>query len=223
MMTAATGDFAAARRFMVDGQIRTNKVTDEALLAALAALPRERFAPAAQRARAYVDDDLPLGNGRFMMEPMVVARLIQALQPVAAAKVLLVGANTGYAAAVLARLGAQVIALESDGSLAENGRAALAGLDFPGSVEFVVGSLVAGHAARSPYHAILVEGAVEAVPDALTEQLADQGRLATVAIEGGVGRAVLMTRTGGTVARRVLFDANVHLLPGFSLPRGFAF
>jgi protein-L-isoaspartate(D-aspartate) O-methyltransferase len=223
MMTAATGDFAAARRFMVDGQIRTNKVTDEALLAALADLPRERFAPAAQRARAYVDDDLPLGNGRFMMEPMVLARLIQVLQPLAGERVLVVGANTGYGAAVLARLGAQVVALESEGSLLEIARTALSGLELPGSVEFVSGSLVAGHAQRSPYRAILVEGAVETVPDELAGQLAEQGRLATVAIEGGVGRAVLMTRTGDSVARRVLFDANVHLLPGFSLPRGFAF
>jgi len=220
MVTAATGDFAAARRFMVDGQIRTNKVTDEVLLAALAELPRERFAPPAQRARAYVDDDLPLGNGRFMMEPMVLARLVQALGEVAGKDVLIVGANTGYAAALTAMIGAQVVALESDPALLSSARNALAGL---GTVECVAGDLTQGYQARSPFRAILIEGAVEHVPGALTDQLAEGGSLATVLVENGIGRAVLLTKSGGNISRRVLFDANVHLLPGFSLPRGFSF
>lgn len=223
MVTAATGDFAAARRFMVDGQIRTNKVTDEALLEALSHLPREQFVPAALRARAYVDDDLPLGNGRFMMEPMVLARLVQTLEGKPGDKALVVGANTGYSAALMAGLGVQVTALESDASLGEAARSALAGLTLQGSVEYVAGNLTDGCAARGPYRNILVEGAVEHVPEALTSQIEDGGRLATVMVEKGVGRAVLLTRTGANVSRRVLFDANVHLLPGFSLPRAFRF
>lgn len=220
---AATGDFAAARRFMVDGQIRTNKVTDEVLIEALTDLPRERFAPAEQRARAYVDDDLPLGHGRYMMEPMVLARLLQALQIQAGDAVLVVGANTGYAAALAAKLGAVVTALESEVSLAQAARTALAGLPVAHPVELVAGPLIDGHAARGPYQAILIEGGVELIPAALSQQLAEGGRLATVQNQGGVGRAMLLTRNAGAVSPRILFDANVHMLPGFAAPRGFSF
>jgi protein-L-isoaspartate(D-aspartate) O-methyltransferase len=223
MATAATGDFAAARRFMVDGQIRTNKVTDEALIEALADLPRERFAPAGQRARAYVDDDLALGNGRYMLEPMVLARLVQALQVQAGDSVLVVGANTGYAAALAAKLGAVVTALECEAGLAAAARTALAGLPVAHAVEVVTAPLAEGHAPRGPYKAILIEGGVEQIPAALSQQLAEGGRLATVQNQGGVGRAVLLTMNGGAVSPRILFDANVHMLPGFATPRGFSF
>jgi protein-L-isoaspartate(D-aspartate) O-methyltransferase len=220
MSTAATSNFAAARQFMVDGQIRTNKVTDEALIDALTHLPREMFVPAAQRARAYVDDDLPLGNGRYLMEPMVLARLVQALRLGAGAKVLVVAAGTGYGAALAARLGAQVTALEADANLLEFARKALGTV---ANIECVAGALADGHAARAPYDAILIEGAVEQVPSALAQQLAEGGRLATVQNQGGVGRAMLFTKTAGGLSSRVLFDANVHMLPGFATPRGFSF
>lgn len=220
MSTAATSSFAAARQFMVDGQIRTNKVTDEALIDALTHLPREMFVPAAQRARAYVDDDLPLGNGRYLMEPMVLARLLQALRLAAGENVLMVAAGTGYGAALAARLGAKVTALEADAALLDFARTALGAV---ANVECVAGALADGHAARAPYDAILIEGAVEQVPPALAQQLAEGGRLATVQNQGGVGRAVLFTKTPGGLASRVLFDANVHMLPGFATPRGFSF
>jgi protein-L-isoaspartate(D-aspartate) O-methyltransferase len=223
MVMAGTSDFAAARRFMVDGQIRTNKVTDESLLAALADLPRELFAPAESRARAYVDDDLPLGGGRYMMEPMVLARLLQALQINEGDTVLVVGANTGYAAALAAMLGGTVTALESDYNLLDGARRALGGINLVHPVECVAGPLVEGHAARAPYKAMLIEGAVEQVPPALTQQLAEGGRLAAVQSQGGIGRAILSTKTAGTLSSRVLFDANVHALPGFAKPRGFSF
>ncbi|MBL8708847.1 MAG: protein-L-isoaspartate O-methyltransferase [Rhodospirillaceae bacterium] len=220
---AEAGDFTAARRFMVDGQIRTNKVTDEALLAAMSDLPRERFAPTQLRGRAYVDDDLPLGGGRFMMEPMVLARLLQALQIQAGDAVLVVGANSGYAAALAAMLGGSVTALESDASLASAARQALAAIDTPRPVEIVTGPLPEGHVARGPYRAILIEGAVEQIPARLGDQLAEGGRLATVQQQGAVGRATLFTKIGGVLSPRVLFDANVVRLPGFEAARGFRF
>lgn len=223
MTMAATSDFAAARRFMVDGQIRTNKVTDEALLAALVDLPRERFVPESQRARAYLDDDLAVGKGRFMMEPMVLARLVQALQIADGDKVLVVGSNTGYGAALIARLGGVVTAVESDAGLLAEARRALAEVPLPRPVELASGSLAEGLAARGPYQAILIEGAVEQIPDALAQQLAEGGRLAVVQNDGGVGRAILSIKTPAGLSARVLFDANVHMLPGFAQPRGFSF
>lgn len=223
MVTAATSDFAAARRFMVDGQIRTNKVTDESLLAALADLPRELFAPAELRARAYLDDDLPLGGGRYMMEPMVLARLLQALQIADGDAVLVVGANTGYGAALAAMLGGAVTALESDYKLLDAARRALGGVNVARPVECVAGPLTEGYAARAPYKAILIEGAIEEVPPALAQQLAEGGRLATVQAQGGIGRAILSTKAAGNLSSRVLFDANVYMLPGFAKPRGFTF
>lgn len=231
-MNAGTGqgggskDYAAARRFMVDGQIRTNKVTDERLIEALADLPREKFARGAAQARAYIDDDLPLGGGRYMMEPMVLARLVQTAHLQDGDKVLVVGANTGYGAALAARMGGVVTALESDAALAEGARAALAGLSLP--VQVVVGALGEGHSASGPFKVIIVEGAVEEIPSRLIQQLAEGGRLVTVLrdVEGGVGRAVLLTRAGSgdtVAAQRVLFDANTAMLPGFERARTFAF
>lgn len=222
-------DYSAARRFMVDGQIRTNKVTDERLIEALADLPREKFARGAAQARAYIDDDLPLGGGRYMMEPMVLARLMQTVQVQDGDRVLVVGANTGYGAALAARMGGVVTALESDAGLADAARTTLAGLSLP--VAVVTGALGEGYSASGPYKAIIIEGAVEEIPTRLIQQLSEGGRLVTVLRDGqgGVGRAVLLTRTGGgnagdaVAAQRVLFDANTAMLPGFERARNFAF
>ncbi|WP_374381778.1 protein-L-isoaspartate O-methyltransferase [Dongia sp.] len=220
--SSAASDFVAARQFMVDGQIRTNKVTDERLIEALVAIPRENFVPADIRARAYIDDDLPVGNGRYLVEPMVLARLIQALNVQPGEKVLIVGAAGGYSAALLARLGASVVALEDAQGLAETARNGLAGLH----VTLVSGALANGHAQAGPYAAILVEGSVGEVPGSLLDQLKIGGRLATVLREDNItaGRAVLMTRgDGGTVGTRILFDANTPLLAGFEPTPRFAF
>lgn len=225
--TSAPKDYSAARRFMVDGQIRTNKVTDERLIEALADLPREKFARGAQQARAYVDDDLPLGNGRHMMEPMVLARLMQSLQLLDGDKVLVVGANTGYSAALAARMGGIVTALESDAGLAETAKSVLGSLSL--SANLVTGALRDGHSASGPFKAIIIEGAVEEIPAQLIQQLREGGKLVTVlrGEQDGVGRAVMLTRVGsaadGTATKRVLFDANTPLLPGFERARTFAF
>lgn len=217
-------DFALARRNMVDGQLRPNRVNDAGLLAALSELPRERFLPEALRSVAYADDDVPLGNGRFMMEPMVLARLIQILQPRPEDKALVAAAGLGYGAAILGRLTKSVVAVEADAGLAAAARKTLRELGVTG-VEQVAGPSEQGAAASAPYDIVLIEGAVPEVPGAIADQLAEGGRLATVIVDpsGALGVAHLFVKQGGVVSGRPLFDAGTPLLPGFARPARFTF
>ena len=214
-------DFALARRNMIDGQLRPNRVTNSALLAAIADLPRERFLPDSLKSVAYADDDVPLGGGRFLMEPMVLARLIQSLQPLPGDKALVVASGRGYGAALLARLVKTVVAVESDAVLAGSASRTMKELNI-GNVEQVAGSLAAGAPAGAPYDVILVEGAVREVPPAILAQLADGGRLATV-IAGAPGVAHLVVKEGGIASGRPIFDAGTPALPGFLPPQRFVF
>ena len=208
---------------MIESQIRPNKVTDERVLAALALTRRELFVPEHLRPIAYVDDDLPLGGGRYLMQPMVAARLLQAAEIGRAATVLVVGAGTGYEAAVIARLARSVIALEEDPELARLARAALVDHAIA-AVDVVEGSLAQGCRLRSPYEAIMFGGAVAELPEEIFKQLAEGGRLvAVVKPQVGIGRATLASRTGGVIARRVIFDAATPLLPGFQAKPAFVF
>jgi protein-L-isoaspartate(D-aspartate) O-methyltransferase len=215
-------DYAVARQHMVDSQVRTNKVTDERLIEAIRTLPRERFVPDRARARAYLDDDLEIAHGRFLMEPMVTARLIQAAEVKAEDIALVVGAGSGYAAALLSRLANTVVALEAEPQLSQRAGAAFAELSIDNAIVFE-GPLSAGCPKHAPYNVIYLDGAVEQVPAALTGQLADGGRLVGVLLEQGVGRASLWIKSGNVVSRRVLFDANVAPLPGFATPPRFVF
>ena len=214
-------DFALARRNMIDGQLRPNRVTNSALLAAIADLPRERFLPDSLKSVAYADDDVPLGGGRFLMEPMVLARLIQSLQPLPGDKALVVASGRGYGAALLARLVKTVVAVESDAVLAGSASRTMKELNI-GNVEQVAGSLAAGAPAGAPYDVILVEGAVREIPPAILAQLADGGRLATV-IAGAPGVAHLVVKEGGIASGRPIFDAGTPALPGFLPPQRFVF
>lgn len=207
---------------MLDGQLRPNRLTDERLQQAILAVPREAFVPAALRGVAYVDDDVPLGGGRWLMEPMVLGRLLQeaALEP---SDVMLdVGCATGYSTAVAARLAGTVVALESDPELVRQANENLAALGVVNAV-VVRGALPFGYPDQAPYQAILLNGAVDRAPDALLRQLADGGRLLTVELAEGAGRAVLYLRQDGLIGRRVLFDAAVKPLPGFRVEPGFTF
>jgi protein-L-isoaspartate(D-aspartate) O-methyltransferase len=215
-------NYAVARQHMVDSQVRTNKVTDERLIEAIRSLPRERFLPEASRARAYLDDDVEIAPGRYLMEPMVTARLIQAAEPKADDIALVIGSGTGYAAALLARLLNTVVALESDAALAQRAGAVLGELSIDNTA-VVEGPLNAGWSKHAPYNIIYLDGAVEQVPAAVTDQLADGGRMVGVLLDRGVGRATLWLKGAGAVSRRVLFDANVAALPGFSAPARFVF
>jgi protein-L-isoaspartate(D-aspartate) O-methyltransferase len=214
-------DSTAALRNMVDSQLRTNKVTDARLLAAMGDIPREMFVDNALRGSAYVDEDLPLGGGRYLMEPMVLARLVQALEIGADDLALDIGCATGYSAAVLAALASTVVALESDPALADRAAETLArrGID---NVVVVKGALDEGYGDQAPYDAILIDGAVPEIPQAILDQLVDGGRLAAV-VGAGTGRATLVLRTGAVFARRVLFDAATPILRGFEKAPGFVF
>ena len=216
-------DYAVARLNMIEGQIRPNKVTDGRVLAAMAEVPRERFVPKKLQGAAYVDEDLAVAPGRYLMEPAVFARLLQAAAIAPTDLVLDIGCATGYSTAVLARLAATVVAVESDRGLAKTAVALLAELDADNAV-VVEGELKAGYAKQAPYDAIVLGGAVEQVPPAITDQLAEGGRLAAVVADGSsVGVGVLMLRARGALLRRVLFDAAVPPLPGFEAERGFVF
>jgi len=215
-------DYEAARRNMVESQIRTNKVTHAALLDALSAVPRERFLPADRAFAAYVDDDVLVAPGRYLMEPMVFARLVQLAEPVAGDRALVVGAGAGYGAAVLARLVASVTALESDPALAAHGKSELAALT-TGNVTQATGPLAQGWPGKAPYDLILIEGAVEEVPQALFSQLADGGRIVAVVKTERVGRATLFIDRKKVVSHRPAFDAAVPLLAEFRRQRGFVF
>lgn len=225
--TGAMGaDTAEARRRMVDGQLRPNRVTDPRLVSAMLDIPREAFLPPQLAARAYTDEDVPLPGGRVLTEPMVLARLLQLLALRDGDRLLLIGAGTGYSAAVAAACGARVLALEEDRALLDVARRVLPRYTAPGAVTVVEGPLTAGRASAAPYDAILIEGEVPEVPAAIAEQLAEGARLATVlaASARGVGsRAVLGRRIGGAFSTADAFDCHTPPLPAFRSPPLFVF
>ena len=215
--------FGAARGCMIDSQLRPNKVIDDRVLEAFARIRREFFVPEHFQQVAYTDEDLPLGGGRYLMEPMVAARLLQAAAIERTDTVLIVGAGTGYEAALAAFLARSVVALEEDPDLAQRARAALVE-HVIASVSVVEGPLREGYRPRAPFDVILFGGAVAEVPSEIVSQFAEDGRLLAVIKPGNaVGRATLTTRTGGVLARRVIFDAATPLLPGFLPKSEFVF
>jgi protein-L-isoaspartate(D-aspartate) O-methyltransferase len=222
-LASAPLHFEAARSCMVDSQIRPNKVSDPRILRAMRQIPRERFLPPELAPLAYVDDDVPLGRGRALMEPMVIARLIQLAAPTAGEHALVVAAGTGYGAAVLAACGAQVTALEEDQDLIAVARPALAAV--APSVTLVSGPLAAGWPQASPYDIILIEGAVRDIPAALGPQLRPgRGRLVTVRTgHGSTGKGVLAELTPAGLRARPIFDCATPLIPGLLPEPGFVF
>lgn len=219
----ASSEYSAARLNMVDCQIRPNKVTDQRVVDAFLAVPRDQFVPAGLRGVAYVDKSIPVSRGRFLLEPMVLARLLNDAKVEPTDIVLDVGTGTGYSAAIIGRLAATVVALESDADLAALANQAMQnhGVD---NAAVMQGPLSAGWAKQGPYNVIVVQGAVAAVPPALLDQLAEGGRLVAVVLpESGQGVARLYQKTGGKVSSRILFDASAALLPGLEAKPDFQF
>lgn len=216
-------DTRIARMNMVEGQIRTNKVIDRRIIDALFEIPREAFLPAHLQATAYVDVDMPLGGGRFAMEPMVLARLAQAAEIKSSDHVLDLGCGGGYASALFSRLADDVTAVENDAGLAAIARAGLAAFGAAG-VRVVEGDLLDLGKLRGPFDVILVNGAVSRLPAAITDRLSEGGRLVTVERSGsGVGHAILVKKMLGVLSHRVLFDAATPFLSGFEPVSSFVF
>jgi protein-L-isoaspartate(D-aspartate) O-methyltransferase len=219
-------DFAAARRMMVDGQVRTADVTDPRLLAAMLELPRERFFPDEKASLAYLDLDAPVtAQGqpvRRLLKPMVLAKLLQAAAIIETDRVLDVGCNSGYSTALLAHLAGSVVGLEEDPGLARQATDALSWAGMP-NAKIVTGTLARGCAGEGPYDAIVLQGSVEVVPVALFDQLKDGGRLVGVLGRGPTGKAMLYRRIEGELSGRPVFDAAAAPLPGFAKPHEFVF
>lgn len=219
-MTATTEPMGheAARAAMVASQLRTSGVNDARVVAAMAQVAREDFLPESQRPFAYRDRSLPLGNGRMQNPPLATGLLLTEARIEAGEKTLVVGAAGGYAAAVAVRVGAVVTLVEEDAALAALARTALGD-----TVTVVEGPLSAGAPAHAPYDLLVIDGAVEDIPDALAMQLRDGGRVVTGLADRGVTRIASGVRSGSGVGLASIVDSECAVLPGFAKPRGFQF
>jgi protein-L-isoaspartate(D-aspartate) O-methyltransferase len=212
-------NFEHMRRAMVANSLRTTGVNDPRVLAAMGAVPRERFVPRERIGIAYADTLVPLGNGRDLNSPLALGRMLTEAAPQDGERVLVIGAATGYAAAVMARLAGSVVATEEDPALVEWARTALAGT----GVKLVEAPLSHGYVTGAPYDLILIDGAVEVVPETIIEQLVDGGRLATGILDRGVSRIAIGRRVGKGFGLAPMTDSASAILPGFAKPRAFSF
>lgn len=215
-----TQRFEAMRHAMVVSQLRTNAVSDARVVEAMARIPREAFLPPEHRGIAYRDALLPLAGGRQHNSPLASARLINEARLQPGDRVLLVGAAGGYSAAVAAQLAGSVVALEEEDALVAIARGGLAGI---ANVELVQGPLAQGWAKGGPYDVLLIDGAVEQVPEALIEQVKPGGRVLTGLVDRGVTRLASGLRTEGGFGLGAFTDIECARLPGFSRPRTFQF
>ena len=216
-------DYALARRRMVENQLRTNQIEDARVVAAMGRIPREMFVPTSLKGISYVDEDLPLGNGRYLMEPLVLARLLQVAAIGPEDVVLEVGCGNGYNAAVMSQLASTVIALESDSDLVAESTRLFAELELD-NVVVIEGPLRDGYAQGGPYDIIAFGGAVTDVPLVMFDQLTTSGRIvAVVSPRPNIGKITIFSRSGSGISRREAFDAFIPVLPGFKAVPKFTF
>ena len=216
-------DYTVARQNMVDCQILPNHVTNPHVLKGMLDLPREKFVPIELSGVAYLDGSLPLGSGRFLMEPMIVARLLEVVAPDSNDVAMAIGCASGYLSALLAKIVSTVVAVESDKAFTQRAGEIFKQLSID-NVVLVEGKLNDGYSKQGPYDVIIFDGAVAAIPDTIIDQLANAGRLATVVIEeNGVGRVRMLTRHGDTISSRDMFDASTPFLTGFKNEAKFSF
>lgn len=212
-------NFEQMRRAMVASQLRTTGVSDPRVVAAMGAVPRERFVPADRAPVAYADAQVPLGHGRNLGNPMALGRMLTEARLKGSERALVIGAATGYSAAVVARLAGSVVALEEQPELVAIAREALSG----SGVEVVEGPLNQGYAQGGPYDFILIDGAVEHVPQAIIDQIAEAGEMAAAILDNGVPRLSIGRVVGGAFGAVAYADVDAPALPGFQKPRGFSF
>ena len=208
-------DYAAARVAMVDAQLRPQGVNYPPVVEAMAAVPREDYVSDEARPLAYIDRAVPMGDGRLMSAPVVLGTLLTEMLPLAGESALVVGGGTGYSAAVLKAIGLEVTGLESSPELAARAR--------EHGIDVVEGPLEDGWKRGAPFHLILIDGAVEHIPDAIIAQLTDHGRLGTALIDRGVCRLAVGRRAGDGFGLHTMADAGAAALPGFAKPRIFTF
>ncbi|KRW98045.1 protein-L-isoaspartate O-methyltransferase [Paracoccus sp. PXZ] len=213
-------DFAQRRTMMVDTQVRPNEVTSYPVIEAMLNVPREQFVPESRRDVAYVGNNIDLAPGRVLLEPRTLGKMMDVLNLQNDDLVLDVGCGYGYAAAVMARIAEAVVAVEEDAAMAAEAESRLAAQDVF-NVAVVQGALAEGCPGQAPYDAILIEGAVEQVPEALAEQLREGGRIVALFREGNLGTVRIGHKLDGRVNWRFAFNAVAPLLPGFARPRGF--
>jgi len=200
---------------MVECQLRPQGVTDRAVVEAMGRIERERFLPNHTRPLAYVDRGVAIGDGRFLAAPAVLGQLLTQMAPERGQKALVVGAGTGYSSAVLAAIGPDVVAVETSAALAAAAREQ--------DVEVLEGPLEAGYVSAAPYDQILIDGAVDFIPQPIIDQLADGGRLGTAIVDRGITRLVIGRKAGGAFGYFSIGDAGVPALPGFSRTKEFTF
>ena len=208
-------DFRAARAAMVESQLRPQGVTDPAVLQVMGALEREKFLPSHTRPLAYVDRAVAIGDGRFMAAPAMLGQLLTEMVPERGQRALVIGAGSGYSAAVMAAIGLEVVAVEDSAELAARAREL--------GIDTVKGPLEAGWAKAAPYDHILIDGAIEYIPDAIVDQLTDSGRLGTALVAGAVSRLIVGRKAGGSFGYLAVGDFGVPALPGFHRPQSFTF
>lgn len=224
MANSAQDRMSQARMSMVDCQLRPNSVTDSKILASMGRVPREKFVGKDSRHLAYIDKMLPLeaANGRTLIEPMVCARLLQLADIKSSDIVLDIACATGYCAAIISDLAATVVALDDNADLVDLASQTLADLDV-GNVAVIEGDITKGKAAEAPFDVIIIEGALETVPQGLFDQLSDGGRLVTVLGKGQSGVATLFTKSGTDIAKRTTFNTTIAPLAAFDKKREFQF
>ncbi|CAN7435362.1 protein-L-isoaspartate O-methyltransferase [Phyllobacterium sp. LjRoot231] len=217
-----TLNFEDLRIKMVDNQLRTTDVTDKPLLQAFLDVPREKFVPSIRMPLAYIDDDVLVSDGRYLMQPSPFAKLVQLANIQPGDVVLDIGCATGYSSAVLSRVARSVIAVECDAELADQARSNLASLGFD-NVVVVNGPLESGCASEAPYDVVLIEGSVDHVPAPLFDQLKNGGRLVVVEGAGNAGKSMIYVKNDGIVSGRSAFNSAVKTLLGFEKIAEFEF
>jgi protein-L-isoaspartate(D-aspartate) O-methyltransferase len=220
----------AARQHMILGQLYTNDIVDKRILEAMNDIAREPFLPEILRGAAYVDEDLDVGNGRYLMEPLIFAKLLDLAAITPSCRVLTIGCLSGYSAAILSKLASHVVAVDSDPAAIAQAHEHMKRLGITNVNLQVVKTMADGYALSAPYNAIVIQGAIDFISEALGSQLAVGGRLVAVRniarrvdIKGGLGKGLLVTRLDHKLQYREHFDASCPLLPGFEQAASFVF